>query len=90
MPEGVEHWTTQGATPAWPQGTTGHFVEKRIDVLLGRYSSPVTTLVLEVTEAAWIPMVAPLAATPTIWTPARSSSARGARSSYTRHVQRFQ
>ena len=44
------------------------FVERRIDVLLGPYSSPVTTAVLDVTEAAGIPLVAPLAATPAIWT----------------------
>ncbi len=42
------------------------FVE-RFEVLLGPYSSPVTAPVLDVTEAAGIPLVAPLAGTPTIW-----------------------
>ena len=45
----------------------GTFVERRIDVLLGPYSSPVTAAVLDVTEAAEIPLVAPAASTPTIW-----------------------
>ena len=39
----------------------------RFDVLLGPYSSPVTAPVLDVTEAAGIPLVAPLAGTPTLW-----------------------
>ena len=43
------------------------FVERRLDVLLGPYSSPVTSAVLDVTEEAGIPLVAPLAGTPTIW-----------------------
>ncbi len=41
---------------------------QRFEVLLGPYSSPVTAPVLDVTEAAGIPLVAPLAGTPTIWT----------------------
>ena len=44
-----------------------HAFVERIDVLLGPYSSPVTAPVLDVTEAAGIPLVAPLAGTPTIW-----------------------
>jgi len=40
---------------------------QRFEVLLGPYSSPVTAPVLDVTEAAGIPLVAPLAGTPTIW-----------------------
>lgn len=40
---------------------------QRVDLLLGPYSSPVTGSVLDVTEAAGMPLVAPLAATPTIW-----------------------
>ena len=39
----------------------------RFDVLLGPYSSPITAPVLDVTEAAGIPLVAPLAGTPTLW-----------------------
>ncbi len=44
-----------------------HAFVERFDVLLGPYSSPVTAPVLDVTEAAGIPLVAPLAGTPTIW-----------------------
>ena len=40
---------------------------RRFEVLLGPYSSPVTAPVLDVTEAAGVPLVAPLAGTPTIW-----------------------
>lgn len=40
---------------------------QRFEVLLGPYSSPVTAAVLDVTEAAGVPLVAPLAGTPTIW-----------------------
>lgn len=43
------------------------FVE-RVDLLLGPYSSPMAAAVLDVTEAAGMPLVAPLASTPTIWT----------------------
>ena len=42
------------------------FVE-RFELLLGPYSSPITAPVLDVTEAAGMPVVAPLAGTPTIW-----------------------
>ena len=38
-----------------------------IDVLLGPYSSPITKTVLDVTEAAGIPLVAPAAAAPELW-----------------------
>ncbi len=38
-----------------------------IDALLGPYSSPITEAVLEVTEAAGVPVVAPMAAAPDIW-----------------------
>ncbi|MDE2795733.1 MAG: amino acid ABC transporter substrate-binding protein [Gemmatimonadota bacterium] len=44
-----------------------HDFVQRVDLLLGPYGSPVTAPVLDVTEAAGIPLVAPLAATPTIW-----------------------
>ena len=44
-----------------------HAFVERVDLLLGPYSSPVTAPVLDVTEAAGIPLVAPLAGTPTIW-----------------------
>lgn len=44
-----------------------HAFVERVDLLLGPYSSPVTASVLDVTEAAGMPLVAPLAATPTIW-----------------------
>lgn len=40
---------------------------QRVDLLLGPYSSPVTASVLDATEAAGVPLVAPLAGTPTIW-----------------------
>ena len=38
-----------------------------IDALLGPFSSPITEVVLAVTEAAGEPIVAPMAATPGIW-----------------------
>ena len=41
---------------------------QRVDLLLGPYSTPVTAAVLDVTEAAGMPMVAPLASTPALWT----------------------
>ena len=44
-----------------------HAFAERLDLLLGPYSSPVTAPVLDVTEAAGVPLVAPLAGTPTIW-----------------------
>lgn len=44
-----------------------HAFVERVDLLLGPYSTPVTAPVLDVTEAAGMPLVAPLAATPAIW-----------------------
>lgn len=44
-----------------------HAFVERVDLLLGPYSSPVTAAVLDVSEAAGIPLVAPLAGTPAIW-----------------------
>ena len=38
-----------------------------IDALLGPFSSPITEAVVAVTEAAGVPMVAPMAAAPGIW-----------------------
>ena len=38
-----------------------------VDALLGPFSSPITEAVLAVTEAAGVPMVAPMAAAPAIW-----------------------
>lgn len=38
-----------------------------VDALLGPYSSPITETVLAVNEAAGVPMVAPMAAAPSIW-----------------------
>lgn len=38
-----------------------------VDALLGPYSSTITEAVLAVTEAAGVPMVAPMAAAPSIW-----------------------
>lgn len=38
-----------------------------VDGLLGPYSSTITDVVLAVTEAAGVPMVAPMASTPAIW-----------------------
>ena len=38
-----------------------------VDALVGPYSSTITDAVLAVTEAAGVPMVAPMAATPAIW-----------------------
>lgn len=39
-----------------------------VDALLGPYSSPITAAVVDVAEVAGVPLVAPMAAAPAIWT----------------------